>query len=266
MNLFNVLKDKGYEPEHSGHSIKIRCPYHDEDTPSCSIDESRGIFKCFGCEAAGPIEKLLFDLGIRDGYTTNLLEIAQNKVSEKITSLLSEFTLYPKGAKPINQEYRGIKPETFDYFNAYTLNDKDSIFFPIKFRGKNMGVIENPIGGKYINRFVNGYIPFNIDRVSSGNIILVEGIYDALSVFQAGYKNVIASLSASYSYSLIKWLKIINAKNIQILYDGDEAGRKGAKQLSLKYLDSTIFNLPEGTDPNSLSNLKEYLQVQGVKK
>jgi len=266
MNLFKTLEDKGYDPVYSGHSIKIRCPYHEESTPSCSIDESRGMFNCFGCGASGAIEKILYDLGILEGYTSNLLEIALNKVNNKVTSILSEFTLHPSDSIPINQEHRGITVETFKYFNAYTLENVNSIFFPIMFRGRNMGIIENPLSGKYVNRFINGYIPFNIDRVSSGNIILVEGIYDALSVYQAGYPNVMASLSASYSYSLIKWLKVLNARNVQILYDGDEAGRKGAKQLNLKYLDSTIINMPEGNDPNSLSNLKEYLESQGVKK
>lgn len=266
MNLFDFFKERGYEPRLDGTSIKIKCPYHEEDTPSCAIKHGSNFYKCFGCGATGTVDSLLSDLGITKVYMTDMLQVARNNILNKISDRLSEFTVIPLKATKIKQTIRSILPETFDAFNVYTLENKESLYFPIKFRGKNMGIIEKPLNGKYINHFVNGYIPFNIDRVSSANIILVEGVFDALSVYQAGYKNVIASLSASYSFSLIKWLNKINARNVQILYDGDEAGRKGAKQLNLKYLDSTIINMPDGKDPNELSNLKEYLEAQEVKK
>lgn len=36
--------------------IKIRCPYHQEKTPSCVIKGE--IFHCFGCGESGSIEKI----------------------------------------------------------------------------------------------------------------------------------------------------------------------------------------------------------------
>ena len=35
--------------------IKIKCPFHPERTPSCSINVERGIFQCFGCGAKGNV-------------------------------------------------------------------------------------------------------------------------------------------------------------------------------------------------------------------
>lgn len=32
---------------------KIPCPFHDDATPSCSINLDRGVFNCFGCDAKG---------------------------------------------------------------------------------------------------------------------------------------------------------------------------------------------------------------------
>lgn len=36
-----------------GRAIKALCPFHNEKTPSFSIDDARGIYHCFGCNASG---------------------------------------------------------------------------------------------------------------------------------------------------------------------------------------------------------------------
>ncbi len=36
-----------------GSAIKALCPFHNEKTPSFSIDDNRGIYHCFGCGASG---------------------------------------------------------------------------------------------------------------------------------------------------------------------------------------------------------------------
>ena len=266
MQLIDKFKELGYDPIPQATGFKICCPFHTEQTPSCSVDEANGFFKCFGCGESGSIKLLLSKLGIESFYEVDLLELKKVKLMNKLADALSEFTVYPSNAQPINYKFRNITPETFKNFSAYTLNNTDSIYFPIHFRGKSKGYIEYDVNNGYINHFTSGYIPFNIDKVSSSSIILVEGVFDALSVYQVGYKNVMASLSASYSKSIIKWLKRINAVNLQILYDGDDAGYRGAKNLHVIYPDSTIIKMSEGRDPNDLDNLKEFLQSQGVSK
>ncbi len=34
----------------------MRCPYHEEKTPSCCVDVVKGEFNCFGCLARGRVE------------------------------------------------------------------------------------------------------------------------------------------------------------------------------------------------------------------
>jgi DNA primase len=29
----------------------VHCPFHEDKTPSCSINAAKGIFKCFGCQS-----------------------------------------------------------------------------------------------------------------------------------------------------------------------------------------------------------------------
>ncbi len=35
--------------------IAVRCPFHQENTPSCTIDFRKATFQCFGCGAKGYI-------------------------------------------------------------------------------------------------------------------------------------------------------------------------------------------------------------------
>lgn len=39
----------------SGSSLVARCPFHDEKTPSCHINEQKGTYHCYGCGAGGDI-------------------------------------------------------------------------------------------------------------------------------------------------------------------------------------------------------------------
>ena len=51
----DVLAHYDLTPEKSGNQIKIHCPFHDDSTPSLSINLEKGIFKCFGCGAEGNV-------------------------------------------------------------------------------------------------------------------------------------------------------------------------------------------------------------------
>ncbi|MEO0326669.1 MAG: CHC2 zinc finger domain-containing protein [Myxococcota bacterium] len=43
----------------SGASLKGRCPFHDEKSPSFYVHPHRGFFKCFGCDAKGDVFSFL---------------------------------------------------------------------------------------------------------------------------------------------------------------------------------------------------------------
>lgn len=54
-----TLKKKGYRH-------KACCPFHNEDTPSFMVDDSKGIFKCFGCGKGGDVITFIRE---KEGYT-----------------------------------------------------------------------------------------------------------------------------------------------------------------------------------------------------
>ena len=41
--------------EKAGNSLKARCPFHNEKTPSFFVSPDRGSYYCFGCGAKGDI-------------------------------------------------------------------------------------------------------------------------------------------------------------------------------------------------------------------
>lgn len=52
----------------TGPQIKISCPFHEDATPSCSINREKGNFNCFGCPAKGNV---LDFIGLMEGYAPN---------------------------------------------------------------------------------------------------------------------------------------------------------------------------------------------------
>lgn len=53
--LSMLLERDGHELRKQGTAIFTRCPFHEESTPSCQVDDRTGKFHCFGCGAGGDI-------------------------------------------------------------------------------------------------------------------------------------------------------------------------------------------------------------------
>ena len=50
-----VMRENGVELKTSGRGYMCKCPFHDDSSPSCSVDPSKGFFHCFGCGVAGTV-------------------------------------------------------------------------------------------------------------------------------------------------------------------------------------------------------------------
>lgn len=89
--------------------------------------------------------------------------------------------------------------------------------------------------------------------------IIVEGYIDAIALYQAGYKNIVATLGTACNEDHINILSK-HAKKIIALYDGDEAGRRALLKMSKlcwkQAIDLDIVILPENEDPGSLCQKK----------
>src|SRR6188768_3719505 len=45
----------------SGHEWKACCPFHNEKTPSFTVNDEKGFYHCFGCGAHGDVIRFLTD-------------------------------------------------------------------------------------------------------------------------------------------------------------------------------------------------------------
>lgn len=88
-------------------------------------------------------------------------------------------------------------------------------------------------------------------------VIVVEGYMDTISLYQAGFKNVVASMGTSLTQEQARLLKRYT-DNVLISYDGDAAGQKGNMRgldiLKDNGLNVKVVPLTDGLDPDDIIN------------
>src|SRR5208337_2252934 len=132
----------------------------------------------------------------------------------------------------------------------------------IAFTGRTLATDEKA-GPKYLNSpetpiYSKSRVLFNLDKAKEAirkldYAVLVEGQMDCISVYTAGFHNVIASSGTAFTELQARLLGRFT-KNIVVNFDPDTAGAAAAER-SLALLLSEdfqirIFNLEEGLDPD----------------
>jgi DNA primase len=155
------------------------------------------------------------------------------------------------------------KNERGEYYDRF----RGRLIFPIEdqagqiiaFGGRILGEGEP----KYLNSpesasFSKGKNLYGLSRTKedirkSGYAILVEGYFDLLSLWNAGVRNVVATLGTALTRDHVDLLRRYT-KDVAVVFDGDEAGKKAlARSLGL-FIDGNLHTravmLPEASDPD----------------
>ncbi len=157
---------------------------------------------------------------------------------------------------------------------------RSRIMFPIVnprgqivgFGGRLMTTGQN--GPKYLNSpetpiFSKSYELYNLNHcknfLEAGQIMIVEGYMDVISLYEKGIRNTVAALGTAFTPFHGKILERY-ANEVVIAFDGDSAG-KSATEKAMNILKKTslnvrILNLPSNEDPDSF--VQKYGQ-QGFK-
>lgn len=59
VDIAELISSYGVQLKHAGSSIKACCPFHNEKTPSFSVNQAKGFYHCFGCGESGDAIKFV---------------------------------------------------------------------------------------------------------------------------------------------------------------------------------------------------------------
>jgi DNA primase len=260
--------------------IKCLNPEHPDTNPSFRVDRVSGIAHCFSCGFKTNIFKYY-------GVFTNPIPIKIARLKEKLQDLKTWAAglELPAGATPYTKTFRGISAQTLKHFEAFYTHSveklADRIIFPIKdITGKTVAYVGrhtlsngNP---RYLNYPSKVQLPVFPAQIPAGykSLVLVEGVFDMLNLYDKGLKNVSCTfgtntLQADTKLKLLPF-KAQGVSHIYILFDGDDAGRKAAEILKPIIEESEfiveIVKLPESTDPGDLDQIDVQSISEYIKK
>lgn len=269
----NAIRSLGGKDQ--GNYFLIRCPFHNDNSPSCSVKmvpPYQGAYKCWSCGAKGGYKKLAAQLGI-SGTLEETSHIDVDRYEEEFfkqqkTHDSSDLDLYSMSAKNlakigINDTWRDI-PITFlrDYVQAKISVDQGyQLYFPVLVKGIEVGYIMANLK-KSSTKGVPSYINkkgtwsrtkglFLFDQALTVNpkvVILVEGPRDAIRLAMLGLPAVAILGTQSWSDSKRRVLELSGVTDVILAFDGDDAGHAASIKVTDSmegYLSVTDFKLYE---------------------
>lgn len=261
-----LLQEKNIEYRLSGKDAVISClnPEHDDTNPSMRVDKVTGIFHCFSCGYKG-------NLFTYYGAPSSPLEVRMHRIKEKINKVKSEtvgIQLPKDRLKWKGGGFRNISEETLDIWDAFTWNVpkfEGRIIFPIRdITGKTVALIGRSIDNIGPNKYYiypqGAEMPLCPAKVKpiQNRVILVEGIFDALNLWDKGLKNTVCTFGTQQvNWVKLSLLKLQGVQGLDIMFDGDEAGRQAAEQVKTLAekleLSARVVKLRENIDPGNLT-------------
>ena len=264
MKVIDLIQERKLDFKVSGRDYLVKClnPDHDDKNPSMRIDNITGIFNCFSCGFKGNIFKLF-------GAPSNYLDIKRQKLTDAIEEKRSSSVglNYPKGYTPYVGNWRNIKPATYKHFDAFLHHETQfvgRVVFPIRditgkvvaFNGRHMTLSEKLKYMIYPPQATLPLYPASVKPIK-GRVILVEGIYDMVNLFDKGLSNAICCFGTNnVDMDKLAILKMQDIMGVDIVFDGDEAGQKAADNIRVLAerigLLTRNVNLGQNIDPGSL--------------
>jgi DNA primase len=310
----------------AGRNFVGLCPFHNEKTPSFTVNAERGFFHCFGCGAGGTafdfvmrIEGLTFPEALQSlarRYGITLPERGEGGAAGErdawflANQTAAEFFAHvlwnTEDGKPARDylKARGITTDTARAFmlgfaparpanlasalqkrglmeaavklglvrrDGASVHDmfRARLMFPIRdaqgrviaFGGrvlddrlpKYMNSTESPVYSKA--RALYGIYEARQTLARADRALVVEGYIDAIVLWQAGFKETVASLGTSLTVDQLRLLSRYT-RNVIACFDGDDAGRKASLRALEVFLAAGLLGkgafIPAGFDPDTL--------------
>lgn len=211
-----------------GKEMKLCCPFHDDSTPSFSVNLETGIWYCYSQCGGGDWMEFLELIRKHDEYAP----------------MVETDTAPPKPKTPVLKSLlaRGFTRKMFEKWSIVWDDDRGAMRIPIMSKeGEQQGSIWRYPEGvdpkyRYEKGFQRSETLYGLWRLGQtvADIVLVEGPLDAVWVQEAGWDGL-AILGSSLSDTQARIVYDLKPKRVLICFDNDPAGiiatQKAAKLL-----------------------------------
>lgn len=274
--------------------LRGRCPLHSgEGRETFHVDTAGQVFHCFSCQAGGSVIDLVMAIegcGSRQAAErlsswsmASAVEVEPWSPPVKATvTKKREFTAalpFRLRGVDVHHPYlrkRGIDQATATEFGIGFYDGPglmhNRLVIPIENQlGELVGYCGRALDGsepryRFPQRFPKSQLLFNFHRAAARNapqVIVVEGFFDCLKVYQAGFPGVVAIMGSAMSQRQLELL-VHSFRRIRLMLDGDAAGRRASSVIASRlapHASVEVIQVPDATQPDQLtpSQIRELL-------
>lgn len=173
ISLLRLVESQGFEITKQGKDSVVKCPFHDDDTPSCVISPKTNLFHCFGCGAGGSvIDWVMKTQGVSFRLACELLLKDVGAVAEAPTKTIKKTTAQkltsPLAADLLAADAHQALSEVIEFYHSTLLENDEALAYLDK-RGLNDPELIREFKLGYANRTLAYHIPQN-NREAGGKI------------------------------------------------------------------------------------------------
>ena len=260
--LVDLLREDGVKLRGKGPEIAAKCPFHDDRTPSMSVNVEKEVYNCHGCGAEGDAVTYLMD---KRG-------LSQKEALREVKGEMHSTQPKPrkKESRPSRPYWISGLPENAITRHRYLLGDGSLAFvvcrFPKGAQAKCKPYTPAKRGGSdgwTMNLAIREGRPLyrlgEMNKASSGKqVMVVEGEKCADAVASAFPKAVVTTWhGGAKAWKYTDWSPL-EGRRVLLVSDADSEGRKCMLDLArhLKGLECTDIRiaLPEGEDHRDIAD------------
>jgi DNA primase len=270
----------------NGEELRGRCPIHQgEGQSTFHVNVSKNAFNCFSCKARGNVLDFVAAMekcSVRDaGWQLQewftIEKPTAREPTGKVTNPKTEAgeseavnTPLSFHLKDVDHEHaylagRGISKETAETFGVGFFAGRGSmnrrVVIPIhNERGELVAYAGRAIDDsepryKLPTGFHKSHVLYNLHRVSGTEVIIVEGFFDCVKVWQSLQPCVVALMGSSLSEHQ-EQLLLKQFTKVTLLLDADAAGTEAAGTIAQRLMHKLhvrVVDLPDGQQPDQLT-------------
>lgn len=276
---------------------KFLCPFHGDTEPSANINLQTGLWFCHVCNEGGsPIDILLRldkSLNFRgaverigamvgleppakhgQAVPSNVVQIdsaTKGKLTEKNIEMWHASALRADWLMQWFAEKRGYTEATIKAFKlgwdgqrvTIPVRDEDGRLVNVRRyrdpRDKNQGAAGKMIG---LAAGMNEARLWPLDALQQADVILVEGEWDAMLMRQHGFTNTLTVTSGAGIFNP-EWVPLFDGKNVTIIYDNDDAGRRGEQSVAAKLSRAALVAIAHIPNLPAKGDVTDFFVEQG---